>query len=181
VLEQDIELVISMNATINNDFENITNTWKNIFANFIELIIHDTDNIYEEHIFKILRKSNACSTVWTKIFIENFQAHLTYQYDGPTYPELFMSVVFTNFNDLEFMTTQLETITQYLKYLCVEAKLGENYYNDLDDNTDIMENDDKMLFCRLSLICTAIQFANLHKSFIQDVIENNLTPATCLK
>ena len=171
-----------MTATINtNDFVNITNTWKHIFAEFIEFVLDENDNIYEQNIFKSLRKVNACPTTWTKLFLENLEANLIYEYDGSAYSEFFMSIVYANFNDLEIMITQMETIKQYLKFLCVEARLGENFYSDIDENTDIMNNHDKTQFCKVSLICTSLRFAVLHKNYIQDIITNNLTPNIYLK
>ena len=171
-----------MTQTMNtNDFVNITNTWKQIFAEFIEFVIDENDNIYEQNIFKSLRKTNASPTTWTKFFLENLEANLIYEYNGSEYSEFFMSIVYANFNDLEIMMSQMETIKQYLKFLCIESRLGENYYRDIDENTDIMDNDDKKQFCKVSLICTSIQFAGLHKNFIEDIITNNLTPNIHLK
>lgn len=172
-----------MNATIiNNDFENITNTWKNIFSDFIELVVVDGDNIYGQRVFKILREINAEPGIWTKLFLENFTANIIYEYEGNAILEVFLSLVFRNFNELHIMSTQIEPIKQYLKHLCVELELGENYYADVDENTDNMDNDTKTQFCISLLQCTSRQFAELNKKFIEDIFINILTPpATYIK
>ena len=118
-----------MTETMNtNDFVNITNTWKQIFAEFIEFVLDENDNIYEQNIFKSLRKTNASPTTWTKFFLENLEANLIYEYNGSEYSEFFMSIVYANFNDLEIMTTQIQTIKQYLKFLSrCERRVDERY------------------------------------------------------
>lgn len=170
-----------MNST-NNDFENITNTWKNIFVDFIELVIADGDNIYGQRVFKILREINAEPSIWTKLFLENFTANIVYEYEGNDILQVFLSLVFVHFNELQFMITQIDQIKQYLKHLCVELDLGENYYADIDLNTDDMDNDTKTQFCISLLQCSSTQFAELHKNFIKDTFINILTPpATYIK
>lgn len=178
-----------MNTTTinNNDFEHITNTWKQIFANFIELTMDDNDDIYGMRIFTLLRGSNTCPGIMTELFLNKFKKDFMEDMDAPippAYNDLFMTIVFENFGDLEIMKTQLKVIQQYLKYICVHAKLPNNFYNydDFNENTDLFDDDfDKRHYCRFALIATAIQFVHLHKAFIEDIITNSLTPNTYLK
>lgn len=171
-----------MNPSITNpEFENIANKWKQIFANFIEIIIDENDNIYEQSIFKFLRNSNADPSIWSTLFLENLVTTLLYELYDLDYSQLLLKNIFTIFNDLESRPTQIEPIKQYLKFLCVERGLKENYYNNIDEDTDIMDDDGKTRFFTALFICTAIQFAHLHQHLIQDIITNNLTPNTYLK
>lgn len=176
---------------INNDFENITNTWKQIFTEFIILIVKDNNNFYEEHRFncKLLNELNTCPSVWTNIFLENFKSNIT-DYNGITYhgtvngsneySVLFMNIVYNYFIEYQFEGMPIETIKQYLKYLCLEAGLGENYYCDVNNNIDIMNNNEKMEFSKSLIVCSSVQFSILHKDFIEDTFINILRPTAAV-
>ena len=183
-----IQRVIMTTTNItNNQIENITNTWKQIFANFIELTMYDNGDIYGMRIFTLLRDSNTCPGIMTELFLKKFKNNLMDNLGEliePAYNVLFMTIVFENFGDLEIMKTQNKVIQQYLKYICEKAQLPNDFYNynDFRENTDLFDDDfDKRDYCRFALIATAIQFIYLHKSFIEDIITNTLTPNTFLK
>ena len=57
-----------MTPTITNtEFENITNKWKQIFADFIEIITDENIDSYDRYNFNcnFLRKTNASPTIWS--------------------------------------------------------------------------------------------------------------------
>jgi hypothetical protein len=176
-----------MNTAINNtEFENMTNKWKQIFADFIELIVDDDGNTYETYRFKctLLRNMNACPSIWTTLFLDNFSQNIQYDAlddDNEEYSIIFMKIVFNYFNEYQIEDMQIEPIKQYLKFLCVEAGKGEDFYADIDDNTDDMNNHDKTSFCNSLIVLTSLEFMRLHTKFIQDIFMNILTPAICLK
>jgi hypothetical protein len=173
----------------NPEFENSTNKWKQIFADFIEIIIDEKIDSYDSYNFncKVLRNHEACPSIWSKLFLTNFKQNITDVYNGTdivnnTYSGIFMRVVLIYFNEYQFIDTRIEQIKPYLKYLCLEAGLGENYYADIDENTDFMDNGEKEGFGRSLIVCTSVQFLRLHKVFIQETFTNILTPlAICLK
>lgn len=177
-----------MTATITNtEFENITNKLKQIFADFIEIITDENIDSYHRYNFNcnVLRKTNACPSIWTKLFLTNFQQNITYVYTDirdTTYTAVFTRIVLIYFNEYQIIDSQIETIKQYLKHSCLEAGIGENYYTDIDENTDFMDNGEKEGFVRSLIVCSSIQFLRLHKLFIQETFTNILTPpAICLK
>lgn len=173
-----------MTTTITNpEFENITNKWKQIFADFIEIIIDENIDSYETYNFncKVLRKHDACPSIWSELFLTNFKQNITDYYNGTeildnSYSELFMRIVLNYFNESQMINMHIEPIKQYLKYLCLQAGLQENYYADIDENIDFMSNNEKVGFCRSLIVCTSVQFLRLHNEFIQDTFTNILTP-----
>lgn len=173
-----------MTTTITNpEFENITNKWKQIFADFIEIIIDENINSYETYNFncKVLRKHDVCPSIWSELFLSNFKQNITDVYNGTdivnnAYSEVFMRVVLIYFNEYQFIDMHIEPIKQYLKYLCLQARLGENYYADIDENIDVMSNNEKVGFGRSLIVCTSLQFLKLQFVFIQDTFTNILTP-----
>ena len=172
-----------MNTAINNtEFEIMTNKWKQIFSDFIELIVVDDGNTYETYRFKckLLRNMNACPSIWTTLFLDNFSQNIQYDAlddDNEEYSIIFMKIVFNYFNEYLFEDMPIQTIKQYLKFLCVQAEKGEDFYADIDDDTDIMNNDDKMTFCKSLIVLTSLEFLRLHTEFIQDTFMNMITPS----
>lgn len=176
---------------INKDFENITNTWKKIFSEFIIVIVEDNNKLYEEHRFncKFLNELNTCPSVWTNIFLENFKSNIS-DYNGINdndtvngsneYSVLFMNIVYNNFIEYQFEGMPIETIKQYLKYLCIQSGLGDTYYSDVNNNIDSMNNNEKIEFSKSLIVRSSIQFSILYKDFIEDTFINILHPTSAV-
>lgn len=167
-----------------NDFTNMTNKWNQIFVDFIDLIFNENSIIYEERIFKILRLSTESQSPskWTDLFIENFTMKLIYDYEGPEYSEVFMNCAFTHFNETP-ITEEIIMLIQYLKYLCVDVESGENYYENFynNENTEIMNNEEQLDYCKSLIINISMKFLEKNKNFIKDIFNDMLSPTTFLK
>lgn len=174
-----------MTSNIHNDYENITNKWKQIFVDFIVSIIDDNGKSYTT--YRITRGQLDVTrdhpTLLSKIFLlkfsQNMRCYGSIPNENKRYSEVFIKIVCNYFN--LFANAEIETIKQYLKYLCVQAGLGENKYGDIDEDTTIMNNDEKLEFVKSLFIVTSEHFVELHKEFIEDTFINIMTPSLTLK
>ena len=177
-----------MNATMNNnDFEINTNKWKQIFTDFIELIVEDNDGIFETYgfNFKLLTEYsvNFLKGI-SKLFINRHIENILYSNfdENEEYSVIFLEIVYKYFNEYQFVETPTEEIKQYLKFLCVVSGTGDYLYPDINEDPYFMDIDDKTKYYK-SLIClTSLEFLKLHQEFIEYIFMNILTPsATYLK
>jgi hypothetical protein len=169
-----------MNINNNTDeFSNITNTWKQIFADFIEFIINDHNNTCGlSRDFEELRNSEADPNSCSKTFLEVFTFYI---YLRNEYIYIFKQFVFAYFNELEFQETRSYTMLQYLQFLCVRLGTEERYQEYYNQDITTIEPNEKEWFCNYLIILTSAHFAKSHADFIEETFNNLMNPQSYLK